>query len=126
MLHLPILTFASYGWHWCGRKYSPDPKHLISSAFLLVGRFTLQCLFCPFWHFSPYWLGVKVLCRNAWCHIFLVIHLILTVLYFNVMLASVCHCLSTEYQFCRRMDNSLLEINFVCLTSDSLTTDDGI
>ena len=43
---------------------------MISSDFLLFSRFTLQCLFCPFWHFSPYWLGMKVLCRSAWCHIF--------------------------------------------------------
>ena len=30
-----------------------------------------------------------------------------------------CNC----YQFCRKMDNGLLEIDFVYLTSDSLTTD---
>ena len=59
----PILTFASDGWHYCGRKCWPDPEHLISYVFLLVGRFTLQYIFCPFWHFSPY-------CRIAWCHIF--------------------------------------------------------
>ena len=41
-----------------------------SSAHILVGRFTLQCLLCPFWHFGPYWLSVKVLGLNAWCHIF--------------------------------------------------------
>ena len=30
--------------------------------FFLVGGFTSQCLFGPFWHFSPYWLSMKVLC----------------------------------------------------------------
>ena len=27
-------------------------------------------LFCPFWYFSPCWLGMNVLCRNALCHMF--------------------------------------------------------
>ena len=31
---------------------------------------TLHCIVCPFWHFGPYWLGMRVVCRNAWCHIF--------------------------------------------------------
>ena len=30
----------------------------------------LHCHFGPFWHLSPYWLGMKVLCRNAWYHTF--------------------------------------------------------
>ena len=70
---LLILIFASDEWHLCGRKSSPDPEHLFSSAFLLVGRFTLHCNFCPFWHFNPYWLSMKVHCPIAWCHIFSVI-----------------------------------------------------
>ena len=36
----------------------------------------MQCLFCPFWHFSPYWLSMKVLCQSTWCHM-LVMHLFL-------------------------------------------------
>ena len=36
----------------------------------IISGFTLQCLFWPFWHFSSYWLGVKVLCVSAWRHIF--------------------------------------------------------
>ena len=40
----------------------------ISSAFLLVGRCTLQRLFAPLRNTAP-WLSLKVLCWNAWCHI---------------------------------------------------------
>ena len=46
--HLPILIFASNGWYYCSRKCSPDPEHMISSAFLLVGKCNSLCLFCHF------------------------------------------------------------------------------
>ena len=94
--YLPILTFESNGWHYCGRKCSPDPEHLILSDFLVVSRFTLQCLFCSFWHFRPFWLCMKVLCRNAWCHIFDG-DLIFTFLYFNVVYLHICHRLGTGW-----------------------------
>ena len=69
-----------------------------SSAFLLVSIFTSQCLFCPFWHFGPNWLSVKVLCWKAWCHILGGdIHFIFTFLYFNVGCYHVCHCLGTGW-----------------------------
>ena len=35
------------------------------ASVLLVGGFT----FLPLLVFGPYWLSVKVLCRNTWCHI---------------------------------------------------------
>ena len=46
-----------------------------------------------FWYFRPYWLGVKVLCRSAWCHIFAGdTFFILTFVYFIV-----CYCLGTRW-----------------------------
>ena len=37
-------------------------------CFTIVWWIHLQCHFCPFWHFGPYWLGMKVICWNAWYH----------------------------------------------------------
>ena len=124
----------------------------------------------PFWHFSPYWLGMEVLCRNAWCHIFggdtfsfylfifqcgvfsclssswhgLVIHFARELLAPSWCCACFVSCfLYTCFVVPAREGSaalhvvwmflllpilsengfSLLEIDFVCLTSDSLTTD---
>ena len=64
-------------------------------TFLLVGRFTSQCLFCPFWHFGPYWLSMKVLCWYVWCHIFAGdAFFVFALLYFNVVCFS---CLSLSW-----------------------------
>ena len=58
--HLLILELVSGWWH---------KLNMFSSVLIFVGRFTLHCLFCPCWHFSPYLLSMKVVCRNAWWHI---------------------------------------------------------
>ena len=54
-----------------------------------------QCLFCPFWHFGPYWLSMKGLCWYVWCHIFAGdAFFVFAFLYFNVMCFS---CLSLSW-----------------------------
>ena len=55
--------------------------HQIRNIWLHLPSFWLVDSLCnvcsaPFWHFSPYWLGMKVLCRSAWCHILSAWHLI--------------------------------------------------
>ena len=51
--------------------------------------------FCPFWHFGPYWLSMKVLCWYVWCHIFTGdAFFVFAFLYFNVVCFS---CLSLSW-----------------------------
>ena len=70
----------------------------------------------PFGIFSPYWLTMNLLCRNAWCHMFLMIYF----LYFFILAPSWCcalFCLAfLVHRLCGSCTGGMF--HFLCCVND--------
>ena len=66
---IPILSYLFWYLQVTDGTCAAGKAHQIWSTCLHLLSFW-KFHFCPFWHFSPYWLSMKVHCPIAWCHIF--------------------------------------------------------